>query len=164
MGILIEIKREPRENEGVRKGGRLAYLRFLQESGGRIDLHKHYVPGFITRLRRSVMRILLIFLTFICISSQAFGGGVVSYVAELGVVTERYALFRITTAAATKPDCATNYKVYSFDKTTQHGRDMFTMVLTSLVAQKKLQVDFSDTDCGLYATRALVYSVRIFNE
>ncbi|TQV65567.1 hypothetical protein FKG94_28580 [Exilibacterium tricleocarpae] len=89
-------------------------------------------------------------------------GKVTSKITHLAAATVQYGTLTLETPASTKPTCADEYTIMSFDKTTSHGRDMYSMALAALTAQLRLSVTYSDTECGLYGTRAVVTRLDIY--
>ena len=90
------------------------------------------------------------------ISTALNAGSVTSTINRVGAATDQHAMLIVDTAATTKPDCAEEYTIFSFDKSTAHGRDMYSMALTAFATQKPLAITYSDTQCGLWDLRTLI--------
>ena len=88
-------------------------------------------------------------------------GEAVSTINRLGAATEQYAVMLIDTPLPTKPVCAEENYILSFDKSTPHGRDMFALAMAALSADKKLMIYYSETTCGLYNVRTQVNRIDI---
>ena len=109
-----------------------------------------------------VWKILFIFI--LCVTPYlSHAGSVVSKITRVGAVNDQYGMLIVETAAATKPDCAEEFTIMSFDKSTANGRDMYSMALTALAAQKRMIIEYSDTVCGLWANRALIIRMDIIS-
>lgn len=95
------------------------------------------------------------------LSGNAFSGDVISKITRLGAVDSQWGMFIVATPASSKPDCASDYTTFSFDKSTAHGQDMYSILLAGITAKKNLWIVYSDTECGLWGTRTLVVRVDI---
>lgn len=83
---------------------------------------------------------------------------------QVGAATEQYGMVVFEDPTDDKPECAEQFTIFSFDKSTQHGQDMFSIALTALVAQKRVAVTYSDSDCGLWGIRGLITRIDILSD
>ena len=70
----------------------------------------------------------------------------------------------VDTPISTKPDCAQNFNILSFDKSTAHGKDLYAIALTGFTTQKKLWITYSDTVCGLSDVRVLISRIDLVRD
>ncbi len=107
------------------------------------------------------MKNFMVGIVLLLVSTNSMAGSVTSKVTRVGAATDQYGVLFIETPAPTKPSCANEHTILSFDKSTSHGKDMYSMALTALAAQKKLVISYSDTVCGLRGNRAIVLRMDI---
>ena len=98
----------------------------------------------------------------ICMSIvNVYAGDAVTTISRLGAATEQYAMMIVDVGLPTKPTCAEENNILSFDKSTPHGQDMFALALSALTANKQLMISYSETSCGLWGSRTLVNRIDI---
>ena len=108
------------------------------------------------------MRSIIVFVTLI-ISGFASADVISTKINQLGAANNTYAMVRLDTPASTKPPCAAEYQMMSFDKSTDHGKTMFSVALAALTAGKRLRIEYSSTSCGLNGNRALITRLDIYS-
>ena len=81
-----------------------------------------------------------------------------SKIVQVGAATSTYAVIIAAVPPPNHPACAAldNYAIFSFDKTTSHGRDMLGIALIAVTAGKPFRIEYSETDCGLWGNRTLM--------
>ena len=107
------------------------------------------------------MKSIVVFLIYLC-TFQVFAGDTVTKISRLGAATSQYAVMVVEMALPTKPACADEFTILSFDKSTPHGQDMYALALSALTANKDLMISYSETSCGLWDIRTLVNRIDIF--
>lgn len=122
----------------------------------------HQTLGF--HKSETLVKNTIIFSLLLLISTTTYAGSVTSTINRIGTASAQYAILIVDNAAATKPDCAEEYTIFSFDKFTAHGQDMYSMALTAFATQKRLIIQYSDTVCGLNNGRALVTRMDIIRD
>lgn len=78
----------------------------------------------------------------------------------MGAVDATWGIVVLNEAPTSLPACATSANSLSFDKSTQHGRDMLAVALTALATGKSLRVFYSDTICGWNGPKVLPLATR----
>jgi len=98
------------------------------------------------------------------LSLDIFAGDVITKIRFLAAVNNQYANLEVFTHddVAGHP-CAANGRMFSFDKTTEHGKFLYTTLLTAAAADKNVRLYYSDTTCGLWGNQALIYRVNFHN-
>lgn len=88
-------------------------------------------------------------------------GQVVSKISQVGVVNEQYGMIRVDTPASSKPECAEEFTILTFDKSTPHGQDLYSIALAGFSTQAKLAITYSDSICGLWGSRMLLSRIDL---
>lgn len=109
----------------------------------------------------------LFFIVILTLSSfVAQAGYVNSSMVQLSMATERYGNVRLTTPINEEVGvhpCINTTEFLSFDKTTQHGEQIYALLLSAYIAKKEVYFEYSATECGLWATQALITRVDLRN-
>lgn len=105
----------------------------------------------------------LLALLFLCVTSVSFAGHFHTKIIQVGAATDQYAVIKTAVSGPDKPDCALDSIIYSFDKTTEHGKALFSVALTAIASQKRVVVYYNQ-NCGLWGHRALVTRMDILHE
>lgn len=100
---------------------------------------------------RSVSSMVLAVLCF-----DASAGEYATTIERIGAVSNDTAIMVVTTPLPTKPSCATETNVVSFDISTTQGKLFYSNGLAALMAGKSLYVYYSDAECRYLGTRTLV--------
>ena len=101
----------------------------------------------------------LITLLFI---GSAHAGDVTSKITQLAAATIQYANVRLVNPILIDDHpCATNPNFISWDKSTVHGQQMFSLVLAGYMSGREIYFSYSDTQCGLWGTQPLVTRVDL---
>ena len=98
----------------------------------------------------------------ILVSFHANAEKIYSTINQLGAASETYAIMVVDTPLSTKPSCAEQNTILSFDKSTSHGKDMYALAMAAITAQLKLRIEYSDTECGFLGIRTLVNRIDIY--
>jgi len=112
------------------------------------------------------MKRLILILCVTVFSSGAFAGSIESKVQRVNAATEQYAntlLDGVTLNISGHP-CATNTTHVAWDKTTEHGKQMLSLALAGMLANKRLYIAYSDTQCGLHGNQVLVNRIDVLND
>ncbi|XOV78273.1 MAG: hypothetical protein ACFHVJ_15170 [Aestuariibacter sp.] len=96
-------------------------------------------------------KFVLVFL--ILISTKLSAAVHVSVVTSVGAFDSQWGVFNIETAIPTEhslPDSCTSRRTkVSFDKSTPHGQDMLSIILTAFSTGKPLRIQFFNGACGV---------------
>jgi len=91
----------------------------------------------------------MILIAGVILSANLFATDVNITSSRVGVVDSTYALLIPGEAITeTKPSCAT-VNILSWDKTTEHGKMMFSLVLAATAADKTMLVGYDSNVCEL---------------
>jgi len=91
----------------------------------------------------------LVFVTSVILSADVFATDVNITSSRIGVVNDTYALLiPDVTITEPKPGCAT-LNMLSWDKTTEHGKMMFSLALAAHVSGKVMLVGYDSNVCEL---------------
>ena len=86
------------------------------------------------------------------LSTTSYAATHYSKVTSVGAYNSQWAVFNLETsiaAEATLPaSCTTRRQTISFDKSTAHGQDMLTIVLTAFASGKRVHIQFFTSVCG----------------
>lgn len=99
----------------------------------------------------------------VCASFGAQASTVSAKILRLDAVNDTYANVQLdgVQVDVTAHPCATIKTHISWDKSTPHGNQMFSLAMTGLVANKTLVFYYSDTDCGLRGNQVLVTRIDL---
>ena len=103
----------------------------------------------------------LLMLSCLLTPLYTFAGDITSGIERFGLVTEQYANVKISSSINDAPECANSDQYFSFDKTTDHGKQMYSMLLAAFMANKSVYFNYSNTNCGLYGTQTLLTRIDI---
>ena len=107
----------------------------------------------------------LFLLLGLCVFQSSLAGEkqIEAKIERLGVVTAQYgnAVLDVSLDVATHP-CAMHAAIVSFDKTTEHGRQMYAMLLSAKMSNKTVLIMYDDTLCGLWGNQALMTRSYIY--
>ncbi len=112
------------------------------------------------------MKKILLIMSVIVFSCEVSAGSITSKISRVNAATAQYANAMLDGASIdiTGHSCAANGTHISWDKTTEHGKQMLTLALAGMLAGKRLYISYSDTQCGLWGSQVLVTRIDVLND
>lgn|GEM_PF-6160251 len=97
-------------------------------------------------------------------TSSTVAGSLTTTISRISATTFTYGLIFSDTVPSNVPSCVGSYQnQLSWDKTTEHGKLMMTLLLSAYMAGKSVYVQYSDTECGLWGVHPLITRVDVLN-
>lgn len=101
-------------------------------------------------------------LGLILVPFTAMGGTITSKLQQLSLATEQYANVSLVTAFdSSNHPCSNTSNFLSFDKTTEHGKQMYSLLLAAYLANREIYFEYSNTTCGLWGTQPVITRVDL---